>query len=181
LATYWGIFAWGPELAGEVLGPGVSAEARQSSRSLAYLLMNFTGGLLGLLAFAPVADRFGRRPAFAAYQVGALVTVPITFLGARTYPQALVLLPVMGFFVVGMHAGYAIYLPELFPTRLRASGASFGFNVGRLVGAAILLVRGQLGSWLGMRTAVVAMSGLFLVGLLLVGLAPETRGRDLVE
>src|SRR5262249_57998568 len=126
---------------------------RQGARSLAYLLMTFTGVLLGLLALAPAADRWGRRLAFAVYHVGALITVPVTFLGARTYPQALALLPVMAFFVVGMHAGYAVYLPELFPTRLRATGASFGFNLGRLVGAAVLLVRGQLGARLGLRLA----------------------------
>ncbi|MFO0908041.1 MAG: MFS transporter [Isosphaeraceae bacterium] len=179
LATYWGIFAWGPELAGSLLGPNVSAAERQSRSSFAYLIMNFTGGLLGLLGFAPAAERWGRRRAFQLYHVGALVTVPITYLGASTYNQALWLLPVMGFFVVGMHAGYAIYLPELFPTRLRASGASFGFNVGRLLGATVLLVRGYLGEWLGLRWAVVAIAGLFLVGLILLQFAPETRGREL--
>jgi MFS family permease len=179
LATYWGIFAWGLELAGQVLAPGATEPEKQASRSWAYFLMNFPGGLLGLLAFAPMADRWGRRPTFAAYHVGALVMVPVTFLGVRTYPQALVLLPLMAFFVVGMHAGYAIYLPELFPTRLRASGASFGFNVGRVVAAALVIVRGQLGTWLGLRLAVVSMAGLFLVGLALLSVAPETRGRDL--
>src|SRR5262249_34058009 len=147
--------------------------------SLAYFLMNFTGGLLGLLAFAPLADRWGRRSAFVAYHLGAVLAVPLTFLGARTYGQALALLPVMAFFVVGMHAGYAIYLPELFPARLRATGASFGFNLGRLVGAAVLLVRGRLGAALGLRYAVVAMAVLFLVGLALLAFAPETRGREL--
>ena len=88
--------------------------------SRAYLLMNFTGGLLGLLCFAPLASWRGRRFAFAVYHVGAAIVAPVTFLGASTYAQALCLLPVMAFFVLGMHAGYAIYFPELFPTRLRA-------------------------------------------------------------
>jgi MFS family permease len=180
LGTYWGIFAWGPELVSEVLGTGVSPERKQSAGSLAYLLMNFTGGLFGLLAFAPLAARWGRRFAFMAYHVGALVVVPVTFLGAATYGQTLVLLPTMAFFVVGMHAGYAIYLPELFPTRLRATGSSFCFNIGRLLGAGMLLVRGYLGASLGLRHAVVAMSSLFLVGLILIWFAPETRDRELI-
>src|SRR5207244_6503062 len=116
----------------------------------------------GLLAFAPLAAWWGRRLAFVAYHMGAAIVVPVTFLGASTYGQTLVLLPVLAFFVVGMHAGYAIYLPELFPTRLRATGSSFCFNVGRLLGAAMLLVRGALGARLGLRQAVVTMASLFL-------------------
>jgi MFS family permease len=181
LATYWGIFAWSPELVGEILGPRVAAAERQASSSLAYLLMNFTGGFLGLLSFAPLASWRGRRFAFAVYHIGAAIVAPATFLGAGSFAQALWLLPVMAFFVVGMHAGYAIYFPELFPTRLRATGSSVCFNMGRVLGAVILLVRGTLGSALGLRWAVVAMSGLFWVGLLVLVFAPETKGRELPE
>jgi MFS family permease len=181
LATYWSIFAWAPELVAEVLGPSVPGAERQKAGSLAYLLMNFTGGLLGLLAFAPLASWRGRRFAFVAYQVGAAVIVPVTFLGAATYRQTLVLLPVLAFFVVGMHAGYAIYLPELFPTRLRATGSSFCFNLGRLASAVMLIVRGYLGEQHGLRLAVVAMSSLFLAGIVVVCFAPETKGSELIE
>jgi hypothetical protein len=181
LSTYWGIFAWGPELVDVVLGPGVPNAERQAKRSLAYLLMNFTGGLLGLLAFAPLAAWKGRRFAFVVFHLGAIVLVPITFLAARTFAQTLWLLPAMAFFVVGMHAGYAIYFPELFPTRLRATGSSFCFNLGRVLAAGLMLVRGMLGSQFALRHAVVAMSGLFVVGLALLAFAPETRGQQLPE
>ena len=87
----------------------------------------------------------------------------------------------MAFFVLGMHAGYAIYFPELFPTRLRATGSSVCFNLGRVLGAVILIVRGNLGAMLGMRWAVVAISSLFCVGLVILIFAPETRGRELPE
>lgn len=183
LGTYWGIFAWSNDLVREVLNaqnvrdPAVVAERS----SFVYFLMNMTGGLLGLLSFAPLAAWLGRRVAFVIFHVAALVLAPATFLGAQTYGQTLWMLPLMGFFVVGMHAGYAIYFPELFPTRLRATGSSFCFNVGRLLSAVMILVRGWLGSELGLRWAVVAMSSLFLVGLLLLWRAPETRGRSLPE
>ena len=181
LATYWGIFAWSPELVGLIAGNGASQAERQQMGSRAYLLMNFTGGLLGLLCFAPLASWRGRRFAFAVYHVGAAIVAPVTFLGASNYVQALWLLPLMAFFVLGMHAGYAIYFPELFPTRLRATGSSVCFNLGRVLGAAILIVRGTLGSALGLRWAVVALSGLFWVGLVILVFAPETRGRELPE
>ncbi len=176
LATYWGIFAWSPELVGEILGDRVPAAERQASSSQAYLLMNFTGGFLGLLSFAPLASWRGRRFAFAVYHIGAAIVVPATFLGAASYTQALWCLPVMAFFVLGMHAGYAIYFPELFPTRLRATGSSVCFNLGRVLGAVILLVRGTLGSFLGLRWAVVAMSGLVLAGPGRPGLRPRDKG-----
>lgn len=181
LSTYWGIFAWGPELVDLVLGTGVSDAERQAKRSLAYLLMNFTGGLFGLLSFAPLAAWKGRRFAFVVFHMGAIVLVPVTFLGARSFAQTLWLLPAMAFFVVGMHAGYAIYFPELFPTRLRATGSSFCFNLGRVLAAGLMLVRGMLGTRFELRHAVVAMSGLFLVGLALLAFAPETRGQKLPE
>jgi MFS family permease len=181
LATFWGIFAWSPELVREVLGPGVSEARRQAAGSRAYMVMNFTGGMLGLLCFAPLAAWRGRRIAFAIYHVGAAITAPLTFLWAGNYEHAVVLLSLMAFFVLGMHAGYAVYFPELFPTRLRATGASACFNLGRVLGALILLVRGSLGASLGLRWAVVVMSGLFGVGLVILYFAPETRGRELPE
>jgi MFS family permease len=181
LATYWGIFAWSPELVRDVLGPRVPESERQAAGNLAYLLMNFTGGLLGLLSFAPLASWRGRRFAFAVYHFGAAIIAPATFWWAASYAQALALLSLMAFFVLGMHAGYAIYFPELFPTRLRATGSSACFNFGRVLGAAILLVRGSLGASLGLRWAVVVMSALFWIGLIMLIFAPETRGRDLPE
>jgi MFS family permease len=181
LATYWGIFAWSPELVRDILGPGVSEPERQSAGSRAYLVMNFTGGLLGLLCFAPLASWRGRRFAFAVYHLGAAIAAPAAFLSAGSYAQALGLLSIMAFFVLGMHAGYAIYFPELFPTRLRATGSSACFNLGRVLGAVILLVRGSLGASLGLRGAVVAMSGLFWIGMLLLLFSPETRGSELPE
>jgi MFS family permease len=179
LATYWGIFAWGPELAARTIGESTSAEQKQAASSLTYLLMNFTGGLLGLLSFAPLANRLGRRGAFAVYHVGAGLLVPCTFLSGYSYVPTLCLLSLMAFFVLGMHAGYAIYFPELFPTRLRATGASVCFNMGRVLGAVILLIRGELGARLGMAQAASVISCLFWIGLVLLWFTPETRGREL--
>lgn len=181
LGTYWGIFAWGPELAARSLGSGASGETKQAAASLAYFLMNFSGGLAGLLSFAPISNRLGRRGAFALYHVGAGLVVPWAFLVENGYATTLGLLCLMAFFVLGMHAGYAIYFPELFPTRLRATGASVCFNMGRVLGAIILFVRAGLGESLGMPRAAAAISCLFWIGLVFIRFTPETRGRDLPE
>jgi len=181
LGSYWAINAWTPELVREVLGDSVSDEESRKAATYAYLLMNITGGLIGQLAFAPITMLTGRRVAFAFYMVGAMVMVPITFLGASTHFQTLVFMSIMGFFVIGMHAGCAIYFPELFPTRLRATGTSLCYNGGRLVSAIMLLLRGELREMLGLRWAVSVMSLLFLLGLLFIAIAPETKGKDLPE
>lgn len=167
-------------LAGEKYASIMNQESR-SAASFSYMIMNFTGGLAGLVLFAPITMLTNRRIAFAFYHIGAVVVVPITFLACQTYWHTLALLPVTAFFVVGMHAGYAIYFPELFPTRLRATGASFCFNVGRFVSALMLLVRAQLRDMLGLRWAVTVMASLFFVGLILLLFAPETKDEELPE
>ncbi|NLX97208.1 MAG: MFS transporter [Rhodopirellula sp.] len=181
LSTYWGIIGWAPELAGMVLGPDATDAQRRAAGSTAYLIMNVVGALAGQLAFPPVTMWIGRRKAFALYHVGALITVPVTYLLASSFWQATVLLTIMAFFTAGMHSGYAIYFPEMFPTRLRATGASFCFNVGRLGSAGLLLIRGEMRAFLGFRWAVASMALLFIVGLLLLWIAPETKNEELPE
>ena len=154
---------------------------RSAEGSFAYLLMNLTGGLLGLLCFAPLASSTSRRKAFAIYHIGALVLAPATFLLADSYGSCVVLLSVMAFFVVGMHAGYAIYFPELFPTRLRATGTSFCFNLARLVSAIVIVGRVPLRQAVELRSAVSIMALLFVFGLVAIWFAPETRDTELED
>ena len=93
----------------------------------------------------------------------------------------------MGFSQLALFGGYAIYLPELFPTRLRSTGISFCYNTGRFVAAIGPLVLGLLTSRVygdrpePMRYAGVTMSLVFLVGLATVPFAPETKGKPLPE
>jgi hypothetical protein len=94
-----------------------------------------------------------------------------------------VVLPLFGFLTLGMHAGYAVYFPELFRTRLRGTGGGFCFNVGRLVAAPILFLGGwmQKDGGFSLPTTASALSLLFVPGVFLVLLAPETRGQELPE
>jgi hypothetical protein len=83
-----------------------------------------------------------------------------------------------------MHAGYAVYFPELFPTRLRGTGAGFCFNTARIVAGPVLLGFAWLNEGppdLGLRGAIFVLSCLFLVGAVLSLVAPETRGQPLPE
>lgn len=176
MASYWAIVPWSKDLV-DLLAKSENAEVG----AVAYLVMNLTGSLVGLLLFAPISSKFGRRKAFMFYHAGALISVPLAFLVSASVVQAFVLLSVMSFFVVGMHAGYAIYFPELFPTHLRATGSSFCFNVGRLLSAVVLIAGGSLRAKFGLENAVSSMAVLFLIGLFLLLLAPETRDDDLQD
>ena len=112
-----------------------------------------------------------------------MLIVPITCFLPQTFWQLLVLLPVFGFLVNGMHAGFAIYFPELFPTHLRATGASVCFNGGRFLAIPVLLLSAWAKSHPGIdfRLTMTALSGLFLLGVVIVLYLPETNRQELPE
>ena len=184
LGTFWGVTVAGQDLTRELLvRHGVpSIEATQKAR-FAYGIVQTAGGGLGLLCFAPLAERFGRRPAFALMLLAAQAIVPITCYVPQTYQQMLAVLPVFGFFTLGIHAGYAIYFPELFPAHLRATGSGVCFNGGRLLAAPILFLSAAIKGRpdVDLRLAVCLLSLLFSLGLMLLVFLPETKGRPLPE
>lgn len=146
------------------------------------MLLVTTGGGLGLLSFGPLCERIGRRGAFLFFHLGGLVSTLIVFQFFEGIGILLALLPIFGYLTLGMHAGYAIYFPELFPTRLRSTGAGFCFNMGRIIAAPILILRGTVREWgLGLEDAVSVLSLLFLLGAFLLIWAPETKGQVEVE
>ncbi len=178
----WGATNWTPTLVRSLPElQGLDAGALTSHVSYATMMLN-VGALVGYLSFGPLADRFGRRAAFALMCVGSLVLLPVTFLTPRSYAHVLCLLPLLGFFNNGIFSGFPIYLPELYPTRIRATGAGFCFNVGRVLASAGPFLTGFLVAALGsFGRAASAIALIYLVGLLILPFAPETRGKPLPE
>lgn len=184
LGTFWGVIVAGQDLTADLLiRLGKPKEEAQQSAKFAYGIVQALGGGLGLLAFGPLAERLGRRGAFALMHVAAFIIVPITCYVPQTYAQQLMILPIFGFCTLSIHAGYAIYFPELFPDHLRATGAGVCFNGGRLVAASILVLSGELKALPGMslQLAVSILGSLFLLGLVVLIFLPETKGRPLPE
>ncbi len=145
------------------------------------------GAFFGIYGFTYVTYYTGRRPAFAVSFVLALLSTVMVFGYLTEFSQIFWMIPIMGFCQLALFGGYAIYFPELFPTYLRSTGTSFCYNVGRFVAASGPLALGALsaGVFSGytepMRPAGVTMSAIFLLGLVALPFAPETKGKPLPE
>jgi MFS-type transporter involved in bile tolerance (Atg22 family) len=112
--------------------------------------------------------------------VGGALSAPFIFLIPWTLTQMLFLLPVLGFFTLGIYAGFPIYLPELYPTRLRTTGAGFCFNIGRIVSAAGPFLTGVVVLYTGsFEQAISVLSLVYLLGPVTLLFARETRGQRL--
>ena len=186
----WGIGFFSFDLIRSVFRKHFEAQgltAQQIAGKLTYWtgitsLVQNAGAFFGIGAFTYVTVRIGRRPAFAIAFLLAALSTALTFWLLDEFWQIFVLIPIMGFCQLSLFGGYAIYFPELFPTRLRSTGTSFCYNVGRLVAAAGPSVLGLLTSRVfagyhePMRYAGVAMCSVFFLGLLALPFAPRRAG-----
>jgi MFS family permease len=150
------------------------------------LTMN-VGAFFGIYAFSYVTHFLGRKWTFAVSFVLALLSTAFTFWFFRSIADVFWMIPIMGFCQLALFGGYAIYFPELFPTRLRSTGTSFCYNGARFVAAAGPTLLGLLTNRVyhdypePMRYAGVTMCAIFLLGLAVLPFAPETRGQPLPE
>jgi MFS family permease len=168
-------------------GPALD-KAIASAITTAYTL-NMLGAATGMWLFTRAAMAFGRRPAFAIGYSLALIVTALAYWNMSTPFQAYIWMPLMGAVQLGPFAGFAIYLPELFPSRMRSTGTSFCYNLGRFAAAAGSLfsaklatgVYGHHGSPLMERYSAMTMCVIFLAGLAILPFAPETKDKPLPE
>jgi MFS family permease len=146
------------------------------------------GAFFGISCFTLLAAHFGRRVSFFIALILAWATLILTFSTFHEPSQIWYLWPILGFGTLAPFGGYAIYFPELFPTRLRTTGTSFCYNVGRYITAFGLLILGplakQLDGWAGLpgfRVAAMVLASSYLVGIIALIWAPETVNHPLPE
>lgn len=153
-------------------------------------LMINLGAFFGIYGFSVLAQRIGRKPTFAISLTAALLTTASVFWFLQDFWQIFVMVPIMGFCQLSLFGGYAIYFPELFPTRLRSTGTSFCYNVGRFIAALGPIVKSKLEAFflgvagdpiLSLRYAGVTMCAVFLIGFFVLPFLPETKGKPLPE
>jgi MFS family permease len=166
-----------------------TAEQRISGRltrwqSYTSLMIN-VGAFLGMFGFSVVSQRIGRKPTFAIALIAAYASTVLVFTTLSELWHIFLLVPLMGFCQLSLFGGYAIYFPELFPTRLRSTGTSFCYNVGRFIAATGPLMKAGLdqmysGPNAGRYTGV-TMCTVFLLGLCVLPFLPETKDQPLPE
>ena len=186
MAGLWGIGFFSPELISTAL-KGEPQKVIDVVRGYGTALQD-VGAFLGILAFTAVATIFCRRLAFLLAFILCLVTTIFVFNNLRSGADAYWMLPLMGFAQLSVFGGYAIYFPELFPTRLRGTGVGFCYNTVRYLAAAfpplLMYLNRHLieqGAAEPFRTAATILSFIFLLGIVALIWAPETKGKALPE
>ena len=177
---YQGAIQWVPSwIAAMLYAQGTRAVIPQVSLITTTLT---TGGIIGCLCLPFIADRWGRKGALFVYFLGALLSVPTTFMLATKFSHAVLASPIMGFFAAGVTAGFAIYFPELFPTPIRATAQGFCFNFARFFAAAGPLLAGLLTAAHGsFAPAIATIGSIYFVGLIILIFARETKGQALPD
>ncbi len=186
MAGLWGIGFFSPELISTAL-QGQPQRVVDNVRGYGTALQD-VGSFFGMLTFTIIATRFGRRPAFFGAFTLCLVVTIFVFNSLRSGPNAYWMLPMMGFAQLSVFGGYSIYFPELFPTRLRGTGVGFCYNTVRYLAAPFPMMLAYANSQLTQagvdepfRKAATVLSFIFVLGLVALIWAPETKGKPLPE
>jgi MFS family permease len=170
------------------LGDEALKLAVNSAKNTAFTLQ-MLGAAAGMWLFTQLATRLGRRQAFAIGFTLALMVTAYSYLKMASPFDAYWMMPLMGATQLGLFAGFAIYLPELFPSSMRSTGTSFCYNLGRFAAAAgsffsAALATGLFGHLASPgkeRYAAIAMCAIYVAGLAILPFAPETRGKPLPD
>jgi MFS family permease len=145
------------------------------------MFLQDVGALLGMFAFTFLASAFSRRLAFFLSFAMCLLVTAFVFYSLRSASDAYWMLPLMGFAQLAVFAGYSIYFPEIYPTRLRGTGVGFCYNTVRYLAAPFPYMLGWLSTQMSFRSAAIAMSGIYILGMVALIWAPETKGKPLPE
>lgn len=178
LFGYWGLFTWLPGFLSAPKGAG--GAGLDIVRTSAWVFTMQIGTFFGYVCFGWLADRLGRRPAFALYVVMAAIIVPVygsspRWAGANAGTVLLLLGPLVGFFGTGYFSLFGTMLAELYPTHVRGAGQGFCYNFGRGLSALAPYAVGAVADRAGLGSALALNSAFFALGALVVFTLPETR------
>ena len=198
VAALWGIGFFSTDFVlGELTAANIDADSRNRTKNIMFLLQNL-GSFFGIYTFALLTERIGRKKAFYLSYALAWVSILVFFWslagsGAKAQTLALVLAPILGFCTLMPFAGFTIYFPELFPTRLRTTGCGFAYNAARILAAnapplltslaAAMATYDASGKLLkgGFAQAASIVVCVYVLGFVGTWMGPETKGKPLPE
>ncbi len=175
--AWWGISTWVPPfIAGMAAKAHLPPQAWASYAGMSYNI----GAICGYVGLGFLADRFGRKPIVMIFFAASLVLTFALYKWTTDLHLLLLIAAVNGFFTLGQYSWMSVWLPELYPTRMRATGMAFTFNSPRFIAFLGPLFAGmliaQFGGFSGMA---VAFSFIYILGFVLVPFLPETKGKPL--
>lgn len=187
LAT-WGAVQWGPAWASQLAETAVKEGVAQNEASAwkDYTQISLAAGaIVGCVLGAAFAGWAGRRIAYVLLCVTSLASVLLFYRGNTEFGAWFLFTAfLMGGFSAAFYGWLPLYLPELFPTRVRATGQGFGFNFGRIIAAIGVLqvpVLIGVGPTADFPRGCSMLAFIYLFGLVVIWLAPETHGKPLPE
>jgi MFS family permease len=174
---FWSISTWVPPFVGSLANAkGLNAAQWGSYAGMAYTI----GSITGYISLGFLADRFGRKPVTFAFFVCALLLTPVLFFFTTDLTLLLVFAFANAIFSNGQYTWMPVWLPELYPTRMRATALAFAFNAPRFIAfMGPLLAGSMIVAFGGFGKAAMILSSIYILGIIAVLMLPETNGKPL--
>lgn len=189
----WGSLQWAPMWATSLAEQLPSTDGPTHAKEFTQISLA-VGAIIGTIAAAAVGDILGRRTTYALLCAGSFVSLLYLYRANDEYGASfLISVLIAGAITGGFYGWFPLYLPELFPTYMRATGQGFAFNFGRVLSAVGTLQTAALMAYFAIGlspnrveieafpNAGATLAGIYLIGIALVWIGPETKGKSLPE
>jgi hypothetical protein len=189
----WGSLQWAPKWA-IPLAKLLPAEAGPYYAKEYTQIYSAAGAIVGTILAALAAGWFGRRITYFVLCLASFVSLVYLYQGNDVYgPGFLLSVFIAGGVTAAFYGWFPLYFPELFPTSIRATSQGFAYNFGRVISAIGTLQTATLTAYFAQGIAAdrvefdafpkagATLAGIYLIGLLIIWLGPETKGKPLPE
>ena len=174
---FWGISTWVPPFIASIAG----SSGKLAPQWASYAGMAYTAGsVTGYIAFGFLADKFGRKPVTIIFFLISLIMTPVFFFLTKDLTWLLMLAFITAAFANGQYTWMPVWIPELYPTRIRATALAFAFNAPRFIAfLGPLLAGSMIVAFGGFGKAAMVLASIYILGILVTPMLRETKGQSL--